>query len=274
MNKLLTVIIVLNFYNCGIGIDPDNSAMKDSLEFTDRDVLITLDDSVKPSPYVFFPYMDDPYFALSGNRITLLADDTRWAIVFEKTGYANGGLDVEIELNYFGNCLLNLDTIKNRSGLVTNTKWLVIIKQEELERIAKLDSKELSYIVIRDDTLRFDKDEIASFFDAKSIHNLVNHQDLISFIRFIDHGNSNFFRASNAELRNCLPQDLPVLMTLNEWHHKEYYFLPPRKIGSKPSTYETFQMLAKVLATRDTTVYNPTLKPNNHWSNWPGAGSQ
>ncbi|UOQ67871.1 DUF7003 family protein [Hymenobacter volaticus] len=42
--------------------------------------------------------------------------------------------------------------------------------------------------------------------------------------------------------------------------------------NSRPSSYETWQQLAKVLATGNTSFYQPTLAPNTHWSNWPESG--
>ena len=40
-----------------------------------------------------------------------------------------------------------------------------------------------------------------------------------------------------------------------------------------PSSYETWQQLAQVLATGDARYYQPTLLPNTHWSNWPESGT-
>ena len=42
---------------------------------------------------------------------------------------------------------------------------------------------------------------------------------------------------------------------------------------NRPGSYETWQLIARVIATGDATLYSPTLKPNSHWTNWPDAGS-
>lgn len=42
---------------------------------------------------------------------------------------------------------------------------------------------------------------------------------------------------------------------------------------NRPSSYETWQLLAKVIATGDTSFYKPALQPNTHWKNWPDSGS-
>jgi hypothetical protein len=65
-------------------------------------------------------------------------------------------------------------------------------------------------------------------------------------------------------------------MTVDAWHHRYYYHYkngPDDEVmGDAPGTYETFPLLAEVLATRDPSRFRPTLPPNNHWSNWPEAG--
>jgi hypothetical protein len=42
---------------------------------------------------------------------------------------------------------------------------------------------------------------------------------------------------------------------------------------NRPSSYETWQLIAKVIATGDTSLYKPTLEANTHWKNWPNSGS-
>jgi hypothetical protein len=42
---------------------------------------------------------------------------------------------------------------------------------------------------------------------------------------------------------------------------------------NRPSSYETWQQIAKVIVTEDPTYYNPTLEPNTHWKFWPDSGS-
>lgn len=43
--------------------------------------------------------------------------------------------------------------------------------------------------------------------------------------------------------------------------------------SNRPSSYETWQQIAKVIVTNDTTNYNPSKKPNTHWKNWKSSGS-
>ncbi len=43
--------------------------------------------------------------------------------------------------------------------------------------------------------------------------------------------------------------------------------------NSLPSSYETWQQIAKVIVTGDTSFYKPTLEPNTHWKFHPESGS-
>lgn len=43
--------------------------------------------------------------------------------------------------------------------------------------------------------------------------------------------------------------------------------------NNRPSSYETWQQIAKVIVTKDTSQYKPTLKSNTHWINWLDSGS-
>jgi len=42
---------------------------------------------------------------------------------------------------------------------------------------------------------------------------------------------------------------------------------------NRPSVYETWQQIAKVIVNNDIEMYKPTLQPNTHWKHWPDSGS-
>ena len=52
----------------------------------------------------------------------------------------------------------------------------------------------------------------------------------------------------------------------DEWNQNQWQ-------NNRPSSYETWQIIAKVIATGDTSCYKPTLEANTHWKNWPESGS-
>jgi hypothetical protein len=224
--------------------------------------------------YHFFIDLEHPYFFTAGSRLTLYADKTRWAIVFEKSGYSTGSSAGEIEFAYFGNCLTNLKSEIPGNETTSNmfTEWL--IDNTELERIQhdfELVAKDKKEVKVRDSFLPIEHD--LKKYEAKNIklEHYENPDKLIDFpslIRYLDEEYPNIFRATDTELRKHLPADLPKLMKIDKWHHETYY----QGVGKKPSEYETYKMIADILVSKDTTKWKPALKPNNDWRNWTKAG--
>ncbi len=63
---------------------------------------------------------------------------------------------------------------------------------------------------------------------------------------------------------------------LHAWRQQEIYNDEWNKRQwneNRPSTYETWQLIAKVISTGNPSYYKPTLKPNSHWSNWLESGT-
>jgi hypothetical protein len=50
-------------------------------------------------------------------------------------------------------------------------------------------------------------------------------------------------------------------------------YLNQIQLKNRPSSYETWKMIAKVIVTKDPSNYKPKLKPNSNWKNWPKSGS-
>jgi hypothetical protein len=73
--------------------------------------------------------------------------------------------------------------------------------------------------------------------------------------------------ATEDEIRERIPVDLPKVLELKAWFH------PDLVNGELPSQNETFQQIAEVLETGDISCYRPTRQPNTHWSNWPDGGT-
>ncbi len=93
-----------------------------------------------------------------------------------------------------------------------------------------------------------------------------NPKRLVGFeglIRFLNETIPGTLSATSEDIREQLPSDLPKLMEINKFHFESAYNkeLPPTK-------QETYQLIAKILVTKDIALWRPTLNPNNHWSNW------
>lgn len=243
-------------------------------------------------PNKTFVEFEHPYLSTAGSRLTLYGDETRWAMVFEKAGYSNSGFSGEIWLTYFGNCLINQDSWGRSVQYKSNSKFIPIISDKELEGLeqdySSLVLKDKKQVKVRDTLLRIEHD--ISKYEAKGMNirsddNPENLVDFASLIRYLDEEHPQLFRAADKELRTCLPSDIPKIMCIDKWHHEEYtgYSNGPfydevaptnfeSYMGTSPLNYETYNMIAEVLISKDTTMWKPTLKPNNDWRNWPNAG--
>lgn len=256
------------------------------MSFTEQEILEELDLSFQEKPgnyfpnkgqddiqYNFFPDLEHGYFFTAGNRIHLYADSTRWAIVFEKSGYANRGYAARIELDYFGNCVNYVNEEHNNRKYVTNSQILTLISPEEFNRIK--DSAESSFELISTDTKQIKIRDTTFLFDNNlenykklginsDIHD--NPKNLISFedlIRYLNETNPSLISASEKEIRQNIPQDIPKIMTIEKFHFESWY-----EKSKLPSQQETYQLIAKILISGDSSNWKPTLKANNHWSNW------
>jgi hypothetical protein len=252
-----------------------------SSSLTAENILRFLDNCQVISPYYFFMDLEHVYFNTANSRLTLYADDTRWAIVFEKSGHSNRGGRIELELNFFGNCLHNLDRGGAGDRYPCNMKLVSLIDDDDLEDItadfeeialAAGAVKVLDRLVAIPTTLEGYAKWVPDIHDDTGFLDRPTYADLI---RFLAYEYADLCRATDAEKRLCIPADLPEIMTVDAWHHRHYYQSSGagESNGEAPSSYETFPMLAEILVTRDPTRFRPTLAPTNHWSNWPEAGS-
>jgi Homeodomain-like domain len=274
-------------------------------EYTAQDIIEYLDNLPYIRPFSFVD-LEHPYFYTANSRLTLYADETRWAMVFEKSGYTPRGFRIELQLNYFGNCLENLTPVPiPNSSEFYNSQVLTLIDGDELMRIevnednitvadkAALGISEENYdeneFLEFDESVRSGIEEIklrgqyVKIPDMK--HGYVkwvpdimirDHPKQIDFrdlARYLAYEYEELCRATDEELRSHIPHDLPKIMVIDEWHHKSYSIYNGSVLGDPPSSYETYRLIAEVLETKDPSRFKPTLSPNNHWINWPYAGA-
>lgn len=259
------------------------------MTFTEREILDELDLAFEGKPstyqpigqreditYNFFLDLEHGYCVTAGSSIHLYADATRWAIVFEKSGYQNRATAAEIELNYVGNCIDYLVEKYPERNYITNTQRIVLIDPSEFERIENKEGKDLETfelvgrdiktIKVRDREVVFDNNFRNYETLGIKIRQRDNSQQLIGFgdlIRYWHASNPMSIAATEDDIRRCIPKEIPKLMTLDHFHFVSVY-----DKSVVPSQQETYQLIAKVLTTRDTTHWKPQLPPNNHWSNW------
>jgi hypothetical protein len=245
--------------------------------YTISDILATLDEADLTDPYNWFFDLEHPYFYTAGSAITLFADETRWAMVFEKTGFSPRAGYPEMDLYYFGNCLQNLDKAGLDGRFTCNVKFLPLIPFELIDELTEeydLIKRSVKSVMVHGNSVSINQDPDAYEKRGIELSTIENPNRLIdyrSLVRYWADTEPESLLAPESDLRTCLPDDLPRLMRIDEWHHKQYS--PEYNLGEKPSSYETYRMMAEVIAQKDTTHWKPTLKSNNAWRNWPEAGS-
>lgn len=259
------------------------------MKFTEKDILKELDLAFNDEPSSYFPKVNQEdvqynffldlehgYFETAGNQIHLYADKKRWAIVFEKNGYQNRSMSAEIELNYVGNCIdYSIKTYEERN-YISNTNSIVLIKSEEFERIENQEGAEMETfefigenvtdINIRDKKVAFVNDYRQYEAVGVQIEEEDNPKRRIGFadlIRYLSEVNTSIICATEEEIKRHIPHDLQKIMTIDKFHYQSTY-----DSDNLPSKLETYQLIAKILVERDLTYWQPTLAPNNHWSNW------
>jgi len=213
----------------------------------------------------------------AGAKLSLYANDTSWAMIFEYLMYNGGEKEYEIFLDYFGNCLKGMDTFfENGRKLNSNSKRITLINEKDFGKIITTNGffikKNADSIKLGSNIFKIEHNVnkyLEKGIEPYRMEGVNQSIDCISLLRYLYLTFPDKLFAPELAKKRFLSVDLPKLMELNDWYHQEYFNnYGEDYIGVPPSTYETFQMLAEVLVTKDTTKYKPTLKPNTHWSNW------
>ena len=268
------------FYICGSGVGIVIITLSFDM-FTTKEILQVLNLAgyqnevfiKKMSPQTikcFFPFdLEHPYYLTAGSRIHLYGDNRRWAIVGEKNGYNNRSYIGTIELVYFGNCI---DYPKDDS--VSNNKTILLIDFEELFTESAGGRKLVYHELIPKDrpsvsiqghvyNLNHDFSDYEKLgIEIKAYENPEKRIDFGSLIRYIQETNPDLIAAGEEAIFEHLPKDLPKLMTITDFHYESIY-----EEFARASKQELYQLIAKVLVTKDTAAWQPSLPANNHWSN-------
>jgi hypothetical protein len=257
--------------------------------FTENEILEQLDLAFQGIPnqyypsgrpqdikYAFFLDLEHGYCETAGSRIHLYADSTRWAIVFEKSGYQNRGFLAEIELNYVGNCINYPVTEYPERNYITNSANITLIEAAEFERIENKQGTEMETfelidpniktIKVRDTVISFDNDYRNYEKVGVPVREYDNPRKLVGFadlVRYLNETNRSIVSATKEDIQQHIPKDLPWLMTIDAFH-----FVSAYDKENPPDKQETYQLIARVLVTRNTKNWQPTKPANNLWKNW------
>ncbi len=226
--------------------------------------------------YNFFLDLEHGYCEIAYSRIHLYANEHNWAIVMESSGYHNRRFTAQIGLNYIGDCITYPINVSPERKYVSNTKIIDLITAEEFERIEnksgremeqfELIDSEITQINIRDHLVEIDLDsskyeELGILIrDFDNPHKLISFEDLI---RYLAETQPDLISATEEEIKTQLPKDLSKLLVIDDFYHLSVY-----DKNHLPSQIETYKLISEILVEKDAKLWQPTLKSNNHWSNW------
>lgn len=227
----------------------------------------TLNQLDKCSSEYTFPMLDNGYVYPAGTRLTAYRDNKRWVIVIEVIGfsYRGGGHDgITNCLHIFGNCLSYEPGTRNENFLYLTG---------DAYSCNTFDDKEYFYL----------NPNCYSFFLRENIFPIYHEREVyktagieiedntritaFEFLRLLDALHHDKLIASEEELRERIPTDIPQILELHNWYH------PDLANEELPSNNETFIQIAKVLETGNIEYYKPTFKPNTSWKNWTEGGT-
>lgn len=317
LKYFIILIIISSLANCKYS----KQTMKNNKDskLTKQEVLNTLDNSYD-GYYRSFVELDFGYSYLIDTRLNVFrGKKDQWAIAVERLGYNPRAGAIILDIYYFGNCLINLESYNNRLSNyysvypIDNYNFNETVASECLKPDAK-------FWLVRGQKVSLSHNK-QDYLDAKIELKEYepNEIGVEEAARYAILKNRNLFRATDNELYKSIPKDLEKILVLDEWYHKDFYlyisstmteaqlkqtyefnknltglngmsfeeFVTLYRMQSimdddlnkemwnnnRPSTYETWQLIAKVIVANDPKLYKPTLKPNTHWKYWINSGS-
>ena len=226
-----------------------------------------------------FPMLDNGYVYLAATRLSLFRSDVDWALVIEVFGFMPRSGLPDTSIYTFASRLHDRDTPGDFVTREAYENYLTDNPHNESRAIfpiaegpwqsaenAEVLAKNATVIPVRGQMARLPsrndyKEYGISLEDPNEIY-------VFEACRYLAATHRDIVLATDAERRISVPPDLDEILVLDEWSHPD--IVDDSKL---PSSSETFQQLATVLATGNTGAYSPTMPPNTHWSNWPDGGT-
>ncbi len=225
-----------------------------------------------------FPMLDNGYVYLARTRLSLYRSDADWAMVIEVFGFSPRSGLPDTMIHTFASQLHDRDPPERYVNRDAYERYLLNNPHNESRFVfpvsegpwhdaanSEFVARESKEVMVRDQAV-----ELPSL-DEYAIHGIELEQapqvQVFELCRFLADIVPNKVLATAQERRISVLPDMMQLLQLEEWHHPNVVDEDERPSGS-----ETFQQLARVLATADVMLYRPTHPPSTHWRNWPEGG--
>ncbi len=214
-----------------------------------------------------FPMLDNGYVYLAGTKLSAYRDEKLWVILIEVIGfnYRGGGHNgISNCLHIYGNCLSYPPGTANENFLTLT---------DNANDSNTFDDEEDFYLNPHCSSFRLRNEVLPIIHDRQKYKSLgIEPEDETSinafeFLRLLDALYHDKLVATEKEIRERIPADIPKIIELDEWFH------PDVINGKLPSENETFKQISLTLETGNIEYFRPTQKPNTNWRNWPDGGT-
>jgi hypothetical protein len=225
-----------------------------------------------------FPMLDNGYVYLAGTRLSLYRSLTDWAMVIEVFGFSPRAGLPDTCIQTFASRLQVRDPPESYVNREAYERYIALNPQNDSRPVFPLheglwqDAEDREFVaegasevVVRGQSIPLPG------VGEYSRHGIEIEQaprvQVFELCRFLAAIAPEQVLATPQERRVSVLPDMGQILQLGEWHH-------PNVVDSddRPSGSETFQQLARVLATGDVGHYRPSRPPNTHWRNWPEGG--
>ena len=226
-----------------------------------------------------FPMLDNGYVYLAATRMSLYRSDEDWALVIEVFGFSPREGIPSTAVYTFASTLAGrkpIDLWANRSAYERHeaanphneSKYLCPVESGSWQNaeFGELLASGNHPVMVNGKTMQIPP--LSKYEKQGIILEGTSQVYTFEFCRWLAAVARDEVLSSAEERRGCVPPMLVQIMQLEEWNH-------PDVVDEKcrPSNNETFRQLAEVLVTGDVSLYQPTLSPSTHWSNWPDGGT-
>lgn len=235
-----------------------------------RDILNVLD---RCCAAFTFPMLDNGYVYLAATRLSLHRSDEDWAMVIEVFGFSPRAGLPDTFIHTFASRLRDRARPERFVTRQAYEKYLAANPNNESRTVFPIQpgdwqspdsdefvSEHVTHVAVRGRAIavppaaEYERHGIA-LADAPRMQ-------IFELCRYLAAVARDEVLATPAERRGSVLSEMKQLLQLEEWNH-------PNVVDDheRPSGSVTFQQLARVLETGDTSLYRPTLAPNTHWRN-------
>jgi hypothetical protein len=225
-----------------------------------------------------FPMLDNGYIYLAGTRLSLYRSLADWAMVIEVFGFSPRAGLPDTCIQTFASRLYDRDRPESYVSREAYESYLAHNPHNDSRSVFPLregswqDAENGEFVAEDADEVVVRKQAITlPGVDEYVLHGIELEQApqvlVFELCRFLADIAREQVLAAPQERRVSVLPDMNQILQLEEWHH-------PNVVDNddRPSGSETFQQLARVIATADARHYRPSRPPNTHWRNWPEGG--